>query len=185
MIAHILFVFICFVLDSILLVLFPNNFNAQGLMFTPSLGFCAMVLTIRKFEPINGYLFAISFGMFYDYFYADSFLTYALVYAFIAFVLHVWSKHMSDTILETVILCISTIFVKDLVVYFFMIFNKMTTMGIITWFINKEFLTIVANAVLVLILIYLLRVKDDYLEMKDRQIRKEERVEWFRLKLKP
>lgn len=185
MIVHVLFVSICFIIDGILMTLFPNNALGTDLLFISNLGFCAMVLTIRKFEPINGYLFAACFGLVYDYFFANSFLIYILVYAAIAFVIHIWGKHMTDTILESIILCISTIFVKDLMVYCIMIFNQMTYIDIQTWFVTREFLTILANAILVLILISLIRIKDDYLEMKERQVRKEERVEWFRLKSKP
>lgn len=185
MLIHVLFVLLCFLIDGILMTLFPNNALGSELLFISNLGFCAMVLTIRKFEPTNAYLFAICFGMFFDHFFASSFLVYAIAYFFIAFVIHVWSKHMMDTILESIILCISTIFVKDCVVYFCMFFNQMTTLDIQTWFVTHEFLTILANAILVIILISLIRIKDDYLEMKERQVRKEEKVEWFRLKSKP
>lgn len=182
MLVHVMFVSVCFLIDGILMTLFPNDNVGTQLLFISNLGFCAMILTIRKFEPINGYLFAICFGMVYDHFFANSFLVYAIVYCAIAFVIHVWSKHMMDTVLESIILCISTIFVKDLMVYCIMIFNRMTMLDIQTWFMTREFLTILANSILVLILISLIRIKDNYLEMKERQVRKEERVEWFRLK---
>lgn len=185
MVIHIVFVVCCFLLDGVFMTLFPSNLVGSSLIFVSNLGFCAMVLTIRKFTPINSYLFAISFGMVYDHFFANSFLLYAFVYAFIAFVIHVWSKHMTDTVLEAIIFCVSTIFVKDIVVYFCMYISQITYLSILDWFVNREFLTILANAVLVLILISLIRIKDDYLEMKERQIRKEEKVEWFRLKSKP
>ena len=69
-------------------------------------------------------------------------------------------------------------------VYFCMFFNQMAGLSIQTWFVKVEFLTILANAILVLILISLLRLKEDYIEKKERQIRKEEKVEWFRLRSK-
>lgn len=184
MLIHVVFVAICFLIDGILTSLFPNNGCITELMFIANLGFCAMVLTIRKFDFINSCLFAICFGMFYDHFFANAFLTYAIAYFLVTCVIQIWSKHMMDTILESVILCISTIFVKDCVVYLFMFFNRLTSMTIQTWFLNYEFLTILLNAGLVLILISLIRLKDDYIEMKERQVRKEEKVEWFRLKSK-
>lgn len=182
MLVHIFFVAVCFLIDGILMTLFPNDVTGSQLLFISNLGFCAMVMTIRKFDYINSCLFAISFGMFYDHFFANSFLVYAIAYMLIACVIHIWSKHMMDTALESIILCISTIFVKDCVVYFCMFFNRLTSLGIQAWFVKYEFLTILANAILVLILISLIRLKDDYLEMKERQVRKEEKVEWFRLK---
>lgn len=184
MLVHVLFVAACFIIDGILMTLFPNNGLTTDLMFISNLGFCAMILTTRKFDFTNSCLFCICFGMFYDHFFANAFLTYAIAFFLIACVLQVWSKHMMDTVLESIILCISTIFVKDCVVYLFMFFNRLTSISIQTWFLNYEFLTIMINAILVLILISLIRLKDDYIEMKERQVRKEEKVQWFRLKSK-
>lgn len=181
---HIIFVAACFLIDGVITALFPNNAIATDLMFFSNLGFCAMVLTIRRFDLVNSCLFAIGFGMFFDHYFANAFLVYAFSFFCIAFVVHLWSKHMTDTMLELIILCISTIFVKDCVVYFCMFFNRMTGWSIQTWFVNYEFLTILANAVLVLILVSCIRLKDDYMETKERKVRKEERVEWFKLRSK-
>ncbi|MCI8540821.1 MAG: rod shape-determining protein MreD [Erysipelotrichaceae bacterium] len=181
---HALFVASCFLIDGILMTLFPNNAMGTELMFIANLGFSALVLTIRKFDFIDSCLFAILFGMFYDYFFANVFLLYAVAYFISACLLPIWSRHMTETVLESLILCISTIFVKDCVVYFCMIFGRMTTLSIQNWFVNVEFLTILANAILVLILIFLLRLKDDYLEVRARRGRKKERIEWFKLRLR-
>jgi len=184
MMIHALFVAACFLIDGVFMALFPNNASFTDLMFISNLGFCALILTIRKFNLIDSCLFAICFGMFYDHYFANTLLIYAIAYCFSAFVVHFWSKHMTDTVLESLILCISTIFVKDCVVYFCMFFNQMAGLSIQTWFVKVEFLTILANAILVLILISLLRLNEDYIEKKERQIRKEEKVEWFRLRSK-
>ena len=151
MIIHVLFVIVCFLIDGILMVLFPNDTALSDLVFVSNLGFCALVLTIRKFSLTDSCLFAACFGMLYDHYFANTLFIYAIAFFCSAFVVHFWSKHMTDTVLESLILCISTIF---------------------------------ANAILVLILISLLRVKEDYIEKKERQVRKEEKVEWFRLRSK-
>ena len=184
MIIHVLFVIVCFLIDGILMVLFPNDTALSDLVFVSNLGFCALVLTIRKFSLTDSCLFAACFGMLYDHYFANTLFIYAIAFFCSAFVVHFWSKHMTDTVLESLILCISTIFVKDCVVYFCMFFNQMADLSIQTWFVKVEFLTILANAILVLILISLLRVKEDYIEKKERQVRKEEKVEWFRLRSK-
>ncbi len=181
---HVLFVGACFLLDGVLMMLFPNDAIGTDLMFVSNLGFSALVLTIRKFDFTDSCLFTILFGMFFDHYFANVFFIYAIAYLLVACLLPIWSKHMTETVLESLILCISTIFVKDCVVYFCMFFGRMTTLSIQTWFVNVEFLTILANAILVLILISLLRLKDDYLEMKERKGRKKERIEWFRLRLR-
>lgn len=91
---------------------------------------------------------------------------------------------MTDTLIESLILAIVTIFVKDLLIYFYLSFQRMTEMSLTLWAERYELLTLLANAILAMVIVYLLRIKDDYLEMKARRIRKGEKVEWFRLKSK-
>lgn len=181
MIAHSIFVIFYFLIDSMILALFPTSI-ANSFIFVPSLGFCAMVLTIRKFTSINAYIFAFSMGMLYDYLFANTFLTYACIYLFIAFVVQLWKKHMTDTAIELLILCISTLFVKECMIYFFMIFQQLTQVNMAIWFVRREFITLLLNGILVFFVIFLIRLKDEYLAMKDRKIRKEEKIEWLKLK---
>lgn len=91
---------------------------------------------------------------------------------------------MTDTLIESLILAIVTIFVKDLLIYFYMSFQRMTEMSLTLWAKRYELLTLLANAILAMVIVYLIKIKDDYLEMKARRIRKGEKVEWFRLKSK-
>lgn len=179
--AHVIFVLICYLIDGILMIFFPSSFLLNSTMFIPCLGLSAMILTVRKFERIDACLFACCFGMFYDFFYAHEFLTYALIYTFIAFVVQIWSRHMMDTVVELLVLCISTIFVKEAVVYFLMILESRTNMDIMSWFVNREFMTLVGNALLVGIVIFLIRIKDDFLQIRESRIRKEEKIEWTKL----
>lgn len=181
---HILFVVSSFLLDSILMNLFPNNLVGLQLMFLSNIGFSAMVLTVRKFSFIDGAIFAVITGMIYDYVFANSYFVYAIAFLLIACIIHFWSKHMMDTVLESLILCISTIFVKDFVVYFIMYFSGDTMISFKEWFMSREFLTILGNAILVLILVIAIRYKDEVIEMKEHKVRKEEKIEWFKLKSK-
>lgn len=184
MVAHVLFVITCFVIDEILFVLFPSSYLLNDLLFIPNLGFCAIILTIRKFEFIDSILFSFAFGMFYDFCFANTFLLYACIFAIVAAILQLWSKHMTDTLVESILLCISTIFVKDLIVYLYMNFQRLTGLSFMEWVERYELLTILANGIMVMIIVFLIRIKDDYLEMKAIRIRKGEKIEWFKLKSK-
>lgn len=184
MVYHCLFVALCFVFDAILAALFPGNYLMQTFSFIPALGFCSIVLTVRKFDMINGILFSFFFGMVYDFCFTNSFLLYACTFAFIAFVIQLWSKHMMDTITESLILCISTIFVKDLVVYLYQLLTMHTTLSFLTWFTNHEALTILGNTICMFFVILLFRIKEDYLQMRAIQTRRGETIEWYKLKLK-
>lgn len=182
--AHVFYVFLCFLIDGILAVLFPNSYLLDQMMFIPCLGFSAMVLTIREMDLINACLFACCFGIFYDFFYAQTFAVNAVIFTIIALIVHTWSRHMTETIVELLVLCISTIFVKELMVYIVMSLQSVTDMSLTTWFINREFLTLIFNVGLALIVVFLLRIKDDYLEIRDRRIRREEHIQWTKLSSK-
>lgn len=181
---HTLFVIFCFIIDEILLVIFPNSYLINDLLFFPNLAFCAMILTIRKFDLIDACMFAFGCGMIYELLFAKSFLIYAITYTIIALLVKLWSKHMMDTLIESLILCVTTIFVKDFLVYCYMYFFRITSMPFILWVQRYELLTLLANAIIVMAIVFLIRIKDDHLEMKALRIRKGEKVEWFRLKSK-
>lgn len=182
--AHIIFFLLCSLADEIVSVLFPNSFLINDLLFVPNLGFCAMILTIRRFALLDKCLFAFGCGMVYDFCFAGTFLLYAFVYTLIACLLHLWTKHVTDTLIESLVLSITTIFVKDLLVYFYMCFHRITELSFMLWAERYELLTLLGNAILVMGIVFFLRMKDDYLEMKARRIRKGEKVEWFRLRSK-
>ena len=91
---------------------------------------------------------------------------------------------MTETLVESLVLCIVTIFVKDLLIYCYMNFQRITSMSLMLWAERYELMTLLANAILVMVIVFLIRIKDDYLEMKALRIRKGEKVEWFRLKSK-
>ena len=94
MMIHALFVGFCFLCDEILMVLFPSDFLMQGLLFVSNMGFCAIMLTVRKFDWINTCLFAFGFGMIYDFLFAKDFLVYAIVFLIVAALLRIWTKHL-------------------------------------------------------------------------------------------
>lgn len=181
---HVVFVLVCFLIDEILMLIFPNSFMINDLLFISNLGFCAIMLTIRKFEWIDTCLFAFAFGMFYDVVFAQSFLLYAIIFTLVACLLRLWSKHMTDTIIESLILCIVTIFAKDFLVYLCMSLQRATQISFLDWAEKYELLTLLVNAILSMVIVFMVRIKDDYLKMKAIRVRKGEKVEWFRLKSK-
>lgn len=181
---HIVFFLLCSLGDEILSILFPNSFLVNDLLFIPNLGFCAMMLTIRQFSLLDKCLFACGCGMFYDFCFANTFLLHAIIYTIMAGLLHLWSKHLTDTLIEALILSITTIFVKDLLVYFYMSFQRTTQISLLLWAEHYELLTLLGNAALVMVIVFLLRVKDAYMERKARRIRKGEKIEWFQLRSK-
>lgn len=177
---NVIFVFACFVIDSILAMLFPINYASQAYIFIPSLGFCALVLTIRRYNIIDGVLFAGCFGIFYDFFYANTYFINFIIYVLIAWLAYIWRKHMTETIIESIVLCVSTIFVKELLLYCMIKMLDQSSFSFSEWFIYREFLTLSINALMVFVLVSVIRMKDEYLLIQESKIRKEEKIEWIK-----
>ena len=174
------FVFVCFLMYGLLATLFPISNEPNTFIFVSNLGFCAMVLTLRKYSLLDGLLFAGCFGLFYDFFFANTDFINFIIYIMMAWLVYIWRKHMTETMIESIVLCISTIFVKELLLYCIAMIQEQTIMTFENWFVYREFMTITINALLVFVLVSVIRVKDDFLLSKEIKIRKEEKIEWLK-----
>ena len=174
-----LFVFFAFLVDAALNITFPVRFAFDGMYFVPCIGLCSMALSVRKMDHINAILMILLFGMGYDFFYANTPFFYTIIFLLIYGIVYVWGKIVNESIIESLVLCISTVFTKELMVYLFMIMGGYTNIGFHTFLTNRLFLTIVVNAVFVFILILLAYIKDDIQKQREVRIRKEERLPWL------
>ena len=80
---------------------------------------------------------------------------------------------MGDSLLESIILWISSIFVKDLLVFLYMRGSGASEMQFAAWIVNYEILSIIGNGVLVFAVVKLVRIKNDYQRMKALLIRQD------------
>ncbi|MDD3049370.1 MAG: rod shape-determining protein MreD [Bacilli bacterium] len=177
--ARYLLIFVCFLLDGAISVIFPVKFGASGLYFVPCLGFSAMILTIRQLDLKDSIIISILFGFFYDFFYANTSFLYAIVFVLLCLLTRLWIKQINESLIENLLLCISTIFVRELMVYFIMISSNTTTMGFNMWMVNRMFLTLVVNGILVLALVFVSYIVEDRLQRREIRLRREERLPWM------
>ena len=80
MLFHSLFILACFLLDGLIMILFPNSFDPYAMTFVPCLGLSALVLASRHMDKTDSLLMFLMFGMFYDFFVTREYLIYALIY---------------------------------------------------------------------------------------------------------
>ncbi len=181
MLFHYLFILVCFLLDELLMVLFPNSFDPYSMIFVPCLGLSALVLASRHMDKTDALLIFLGFGMFYDFFVVREHLIYALIFVLLSFIVRIWSNHMMESVLESLLLVISTIFVKELIIYLYMLMSQVTQMNIALWLTNRLFLTLLVNGVLVVVIIFASRTIEDFILMREKRIRKEETISWLDL----
>ena len=140
-----------------------------------------LVLASRHMDKTDSLLMFLMFGMFYDFFVTREYLIYALIFVLLSFIVRIWSNHMMESVLECLLLAISTIFVKELIVYLYMLMSQVTQMRIALWLTNRLFLTLLINGVLVVVIIFASRTIEDYILLREKRIRKEESISWLDL----
>lgn len=179
MLYNYIFIFLAFLVDSAINALFPAQFAFESMYFVPCVGLCSMVLSVRKMPKVDGIILMILFGIMYDFFFANTLFFYTFVFILIFGIIQLWSSLVNESIIESLVLCISTIFTKELMVYLFMKIANHTYVSFNTFLTNRLFLTLLVNAVFVFILILLAYLKDDLQRRKEIRIRREERLPWL------
>ena len=176
MLAQYLYVALCFVFDGIAAAIFPIDFANVSISFVPCFGLCALVLSIREMDFTNAMIMSVFFGVYYDFIYANTFLVYEIVFALVCLIVKYWTKHLGDSLIELIVMCCVTIFMKEMIAYIIMVARDATTMDLSSWFINRIFLTIIVNAVFVYFLAFMNSFKETYIRNREARIRKEEKL---------
>lgn len=175
---NILFVLLCFIADMVLSTIFPIDFALTSMIFVPAMGFVAVVLNTRTMNLTDALIFSFIAGAFYDLFCYDYFLLYAIIFSLIAFLTNIWSIHMTNTLIELVLLTLVTIFVKEVLVYSYMNISNLTNMTVMIWLQKRLFLTIVGNIIPCLLVIFGFEFKNSLSQQKERIRRKGEKIQW-------
>lgn len=182
MVANYVFVIIGFLLDGAIAAMFPVSFGNSGMYFIPCIGFCAMILNLRKMDLTDSLIMSVLSGIVYDFLFANTMFFYVIIFVVMCFIVQIWKRQINNSVVENATLCISTIFIRELIVYLYMAVSNLNTVSFENWLVNRMFLTLLVNAGLIFILVFISYVKEDYLHQKEVRVRKEERVPWMHRK---
>ncbi len=178
MFADLFFIAICYIFDEAISVLFPASFIADGICLVSSLGFCGLIITMRKYDTFSATMLAAICGFLYAILFNSNYIIMPLIYALCILLLHFWQRHVGESIIESLFLGIIFTFVKDFLLYGTMYLLQVTNLNIEYFMKSIEAPSIILNTVTFLICILFIRMKDDYLERKALQIKAEEHLGW-------
>lgn len=182
MIFEIAFIGLCLIMDIILGVLFPFDFSLIHPVFIPCMGFAALMLTVRPKPLLDSLFYAFLAGMVFDFLNADHFMLSSLICMACAFLIHSWSRHISSSLPELMILLLSTIFVKELLIYFYMTASSFAVMSLLTWLSRRLVVTLVGNLAPILIVIWMNDQRQTLQNRRESIRRKGEKLRWEQLK---
>lgn len=181
MILQIVFITSCFMIDVLLVNLLPHSFLPGNIVITPCLGLTALVLTQKKMERLDSLLITTIFGLLYDMFAANTFLICTISFVLVNLIVSVWLKHITDSIFENTLLVITTIFIKEFLVYFIMTLSSETLISFNTWLLTRAILTLLVNGIFVIIIVWMSRFIEDLMLLREKRLRKEETISWWKI----
>lgn len=181
MILQIAYIVFSFIMDGVLSLLFPASFIPYDIVFVPCLGIASLVLSNRQMNQFESLLIFTIFGLLYDFFISDMFPVYTLVFILLNVINNQWQKHIMESTIESTLLVLTSILVKEFVVYFTMTLTHQSTMVFTQWMMNRLFFTLIINGICVVVLVYLSKLVVDLMKQRELRIRKEETIPWWKM----
>ncbi len=167
-----------FLLDFILLNLFPYDYSMYRMSFVSSAGLVALMLVVKKMKFLDGVLMSFLTGLIFCLFMTDETILYAVIFSALSILVYLWAVNMSDSRVELVLMLLSLIFIKELVVFFWFVDGSFDFMLIMIWMQRVLFLTIIGNVPAIIILIYFDNIKNDIAKKSAQKRKKEEDLFW-------
>lgn len=176
---QVLFIVGCFLADTLIGLFLPHSFLPGDIVFVPCLGMSALVLSQKRMNRVDSFLIAVIGGFLYGFLEANQPLVYAIVFGSINLIVDQWKKHIMDSLTENCVLVIVTIFVKEFLVYLMMTILGVTQMPLQMWLVSRAILTIVVNGLFVVLIVFVSRMIEDIMLLREKRIRKEEVISWW------
>lgn len=112
-----LYLFLAFIADIGLGILFPTAFVGFNISATPNILLIVLILITYKEDVLKSILLGFFVGLSVDIFNPDTIYTYATIYMLTTLVVSAWSTRINDSFVELFLVTLSAVFFKELLVY--------------------------------------------------------------------
>lgn len=171
------FVFSGFMLDNVLRLLFPIDPALRFLVFVPNLGFLAFLFVALKKPMLIALSLAVLLGLGLDLM-RYGVISNALAYPMAVYAVKIWSNTLNESLFERVFVGTIGLFIKELALYLILFLFLSTKLEIGTWFIKREFLTLIGHIPLLIGLGLIFKTKEGLQKNLDQQRLRRERIRW-------
>lgn len=171
------FVFMGFIADNILRMIFPVDTSLRLLVFVPNLGYLAFLYVMLKKPMPFALLMAVILGLSVDVI-RHEMIANAIAYPIGIYAVKVWSNQLNESLFEQVFVGLIGLFLKEFALFIFLFTIRFSQLGLWTWFVHREFLTLIGHIPLLMGLSYLGRIKTGTQKTLDQRKQRRERVLW-------
>ena len=143
-----------FFLIDILIFNFNNiDFSYNTLNFIPNFAFIIYLINSDTIKLSDQILIVLVLGLFQDIFAFNFTLVNMLFNLLLLFLYKFWSRNISGTIVESTILLVIIIFIKDILIYLFFDFIDLTNLTLTNFILNNSLITFSINIIFIPIIL--------------------------------
>jgi len=171
------FVLTGFIGDLVLRIIFPIDPSLRFLVFIPNLGFLAFLLISIKKPVLIAVFSAAALGLAVDLIHHQM-VGNVIAYPLSIYIVKLWSSQLNESVFEQLFMGITGLFIKELAQYLILFVFGITNLYLYSWFVKREFLTLIGHVPLLLGLAGLNRFKFRAQKTLALNKQRRERVLW-------
>ncbi len=171
------FVFSGFMLDNVLRLIIPIDPALRFLVFVPNLGFLAFLFVALKKSMPMALAMAVLLGLGLDLIRFEV-LSNVLAFPISVYAVKIWSNTLNESLFERVFVGTIGLFIKEFTLYVILIVLGSTRLGLDTWFVKREFLTLIGHIPLLIVLGMIFKTTEGIQKTLNQQRLRRERIRW-------
>ena len=142
---NILYITIGFLFDLIVDGIFISDFSMNTAFFVPQFAFMALLLVSKRLSIFEMIIYGFVLGIFQDITNGTGLLFYSLINIIMLIIYYFWSKNLSETWFEQIMLLIAMVFLKELFIFAYYSIVQVVSFSLDTLFIKRLCLTIILS----------------------------------------
>lgn len=171
---NIIFVMSLFILDSVVMHMFPVDYSSRTITFTSMFSFTILILMLRDEDIYEVIYLALFLGLLLDLTTLGGVLVNTLSILLAGLCVYVWSQRLSSTLIETVLLILVSVFIRMIMTYFILILEGYQMASLLKFIQNEVFLTVVVAVVFSFVSFLTLRIRNRILKRYNKRLRQSE-----------
>lgn len=170
--------FIFMLIDDLIQLAFPVDFQYLSYSFLPHFTFVAMLLLIHDMKWLDRTLIGGICGLVTDMFFTSSMPLYMILYVLSAYGVGYLSKFMENDIRITFFVVYGFVFLIDFLPMTFCILFNIVNVSLTTWFVHSELLTLILHIIVVVSMMYGIDVFKRYLIIKENHKKRNDQLRY-------
>lgn len=169
-------------IDDLIGLCFPVNFQFQGYSFVPHLCFITLMLMVYERVWLDRVLISGFCGILTDMFFSGTLPVYFILYAGLGYLSGIFNKAMEDDSRIRFFVLFILVLLLDMIPFLINIIFQGMNVSLTSWFIHHELLTLTLHGVLILVMMYVLDVLKRFTMIRQHRKQLSQRKKYVKMK---